>query len=86
MELNAKLLAGFRAELEKAAEADPKTGLQGAALGAIIGALLGGVTPHILAKMLTRNADLAAILGAMTGAGGLGAAGFILGKKTEEKK
>lgn len=85
-ELSRASLAGFRAELEKVSEGDPKTGVQGAALGALIGAILGGVSPHILAQMLKREAPLAALLGAMAGAGGLGAAGFLLGKKTEEKK
>jgi len=74
-------LSGFRKELVKLAEPDPKAGLQGAALGAVVGAVIGGVSPLILSKMLSRNADLAAILGAIAGAGTLGSAAFLLGRR-----
>lgn len=80
------MLRGFRKELTKTAELDPKGGLQGAALGALVGAVLGGVSPHILAKMLTRNSDLMALFGSLVGAGGGAVVGSLVGKKVEQQK
>ena len=78
--MNSAFFRGFKDELTKTADLDAKGGLQGATLGALIGAVLGGISPHILAKMMTRNADLVALLGGLVGAGAGAVGGSLLGK------
>jgi len=75
------MLKGFYEELEKRS-ADLASGAEGLAIGALIGAALGGIGPLLLEKLISRNRDIAIATGALFGAGMLGAAGFVLGKKS----
>jgi hypothetical protein len=79
--LHPAMLKGFNAELQKLA--DVQTGAEGIAVGALIGAALGGVGPLLLERLISKNRDIAIAAGALFGAGVLGSAGFVLGKKKQ---
>jgi len=83
--MNKHAMEGFRQEMTKLS-VSLEDGAKGLGAGAIVGALLSAIGVETLHRLVSRNKDLAIITGAIMGAGALGGAGFLLGKKAPVAK